>query len=44
MIQHRELKDTLEEQDQQVENVSHQLDQIYEQSQALINRADRHGT
>lgn len=43
MIQHRELEDILEEQDQLMENVSRQLGQVYEQSQVLINHANQHG-
>lgn len=41
MTQHHELKDILEEQDQQMEIVSRQLDGLYEQTQEHIDRADQ---
>ncbi|KAJ5995390.1 hypothetical protein N7481_002367 [Penicillium waksmanii] len=39
IVQHRELKQILEEQDQQMDNVSTQLSQLYEQNQVLISQA-----
>ncbi|CAI7573132.1 unnamed protein product [Penicillium pancosmium] len=41
IVQHRELKHILEEQDQQMESVSTQLSQIYEQNQALISQVQQ---
>ncbi len=44
MARHYELKDILEQQDQQMEKVSRQFGHVHEQNQVLINYADQHGT
>lgn len=43
LLQHRELKQILEEQDERMDNVSTQLNQVYEKNQVLIEEAEQRG-